>query len=165
MDWYNYETSCCNKPTPLYWKKEADDLPPPPRLSSNYNASRLFRSRPKFHYSIGEAVEFESLYLALNESILRGAFKMKIFYPPFPALKKANNWTSTNEHQRASNMNSEQGKASVLPSQLRPSTFSLYPSRQSQKNEAGILTQSCSQSFDDLFWHSSMSEKKKLVGE
>ena len=49
--------------------------------------------------------------------------------------------------------------ANVLPSQLRPLTLSSYPSRQSQKNEAGKLTQSCSQLFDELFWHSSTSVK------
>lgn len=48
--------------------------------------SFLFRPCPKCDFSIGEAVEFESLYLSLNESILQGAVKMKYFVFYFPAL-------------------------------------------------------------------------------
>ena len=55
------------------------------------------------------------------------------------------------KRKRASHINSEQGKASVVPSQLRALALSSYPSRQLQKNEAGILTQSWSQLLNELF--------------
>ena len=49
----------------------------------------------------------------------------------------------------------------VLPSQLRPSAFSLYPLPQSQVKDPGTFTHSCSHMFDVLLWHSSTSKREK----
>ena len=49
----------------------------------------------------------------------------------------------------------------VLPSQLCPSAFSLYPLPQSQVKDPGTFTQSCSHVFDVLLWHSLKSRSKR----
>ena len=49
----------------------------------------------------------------------------------------------------------------VLPSQLCPSAFSLYPLPQSQVKDPGTFTQSCSHIFDVLLWHSLKSKRKR----
>ena len=46
----------------------------------------------------------------------------------------------------------------VLPSQLCPSSFSLYPLSQSHVKDPGTFTQSCSHMFDVLLWHSLKSK-------